>query len=92
MNKAEIITSIADKTRLSKKDTEAMLAAFQETVKDTLIAGDKVQMVGFGSFEVVERAAREGRNPATGQSMLIGPSRAPKFKASDKLKEAVNVK
>ncbi len=92
MNKVELVAAIATRAELSKKDTEKVIAAFQETVMETLSAGDKVQLVGFGTFEVTERAAREGRNPSTGETMLIGPSKTPKFKAGKNFKASVNVK
>ena len=90
MNKTELIAAIASKTELSKKDAEKALAAFTDIVADTLKNGDKIQLVGFGTFEVSERAAREGRNPATGESMVIKASKAPKFKAGKALKDLVN--
>lgn len=92
MNKVEMVTKIAEKTSVDKKNVEAVLSAFMDTVTETLVAGDKVSLVGFGAFEITERAARECRNPATGQSIQIGPSKSPKFKPSKNLKEAVNVK
>lgn len=92
MNKTDFIDKVVTKTGCAKKDVEAVVAAYQEVVKETLSAGDKVSFVGFGSFEVTERAAREGRNPATGESILIGSSKTPKFKASKNLKDAVNAK
>ena len=90
MNKTELIAAIAERTELSKKDAEAALKAFTETVAEELVKGGKVQLVGFGTFEVVERAAREGRNPQTGKAMKIKASKAPKFKAGKALKDAVN--
>lgn len=87
-----MVTKIVEKTNVDKKSVEAVLTAFMETVTETLTAGDKVSLVGFGAFEVTERAAREGRNPATGASVSIPASRVPKFKPSKNLKEAVNVK
>ena len=92
MNKVEMVTKIAEKTSVDKKNVEAVLSAFMDTVTETLVAGDKVSLVGFGAFEVTERAAREGRNPATGASVSIPASKVPKFKPSKNLKEAVNVK
>ena len=77
MKKTELIAAVAEKTGLSKKDAEKALNAFVESVEDALKAGDKVQLVGFGTFEVSERAAREGRNPATGAAMKIPASKAP---------------
>lgn len=90
LNKSDIVAAMAEKAELTKKDTEKALIAFQEVIKDALAAGNKVQMVGFGTFDIVERAAREGRNPQTGETMSIGPSKAPKFKAGKSLKDAVN--
>ena len=90
MNKAEVVAAIAEKTELSKKDTEKALKAFVDVVTEELKKGEKIQMVGFGTFEVSERAAREGRNPANGQPMQIAASKAPKFKAGKALKDAIN--
>ncbi len=92
MNKTELVTAIAEKTDLSKKDSEKALKAFIETVTEELKKGEKIQLVGFGTFEVIQRAAREGRNPQTGKSMKIKASKAPKFKAGKALKDAVNTK
>lgn len=89
MNKTEIIKAITERTELTKIDSAKVLDAFQEIVKETLAAGDKIQLVGFGTFETVERAGREGRNPRTGESMYIEKSISPKFKPSNALKEAV---
>ena len=91
MNKTELVAAIADKTGLSKKDAEKALKAFTDTVTAELKKGEKVQLVGFGTFEVSERAAREGRNPQTGKAMKIAASKAPKFKAGKALKVAVNL-
>ena len=90
MNRTELIAAIAEKTELSKKDAEKALKAFTDVVAEELKKGEKVQLVGFGTFEVVERAAREGRNPHTGEAMPIAASKAPKFKAGKALKDAVN--
>lgn len=90
MNKSELITSMSDKCDLSKKDLEKALKAFEEAVTEELVAGGKVQLVGFGTFDVVERAAREGRNPRTGATMNIEASRAPRFKAGKVLKDTIN--
>ncbi len=90
MNKTELIAAMAEKAQISKKDSEAALKAFVEVVSEALKDGDKVQVVGFGTFEVAERAAREGRNPQTGESMTIKASRSPKFKAGKALKDAMN--
>ena len=90
MNKTELIAAIADKTELSKKDAEKVLKAFTDVVAEELKKGEKIQMVGFGTFEVSERAAREGRNPQTGETMTIAASKAPKFKAGKALKDMLN--
>ncbi len=92
MNKAELVAAMAAKTELSKKDSEKALKAFIEVVAEELKKGDKVQLVGFGTFEVAKRAAREGRNPQTGKAMKIAASKAPKFKAGKALKDEVNKK
>ena len=92
MNRSELITSIADKTGLTKKDSEKALAAFIESVEEQLQHGEKVQLVGFGTFEVSERAARTGKNPQTGKEIKIPASKAPKFKAGKALKDLVNTK
>ncbi|MBQ6312154.1 MAG: HU family DNA-binding protein [Lachnospiraceae bacterium] len=91
MNKTELVAAIADQAGLSKKDAEKALKAFTDTVTAELKKGEKVQLVGFGTFEVSERAAREGRNPQTGKAMKIAASKAPKFKAGKALKVAVNL-
>lgn len=90
MNKSELVAAIAASADLSRKDAERALNAFTETVTESLKKGEKVQLVGFGTFEVSERAARTGRNPATGAAMMIGASKAPKFKAGKALKDAIN--
>ena len=90
MNKAELITSMAEKSQLTKKDAEKALKAFTDVVAEELKKGEKVQLVGFGTFEVSERAAREGRNPQTGEIMPIAASKAPKFKAGKALKDSIN--
>jgi DNA-binding protein HU-beta len=90
MNKTELISAVAEKAGLSKKDSEAAVKALVETVTEELKKGEKVQLVGFGTFEVSERAAREGRNPQTGKVMKIKASKAPKFKAGKALKDAIN--
>ena len=92
MNKSELIASIADKAELTKKDSEKALAAFIETVEEQLQKGEKIQLVGFGTFEVAERAARTGKNPQTGKEIKIAASKAPKFKAGKALKDLVNTK
>ena len=90
MNKTEFIAAVAEKAEISKKDSEKALKAFVDVVAEQLKAGDKVQLVGFGTFEVSERAAREGRNPQTGETMTIAACKAPKFKAGKALKDALN--
>ena len=90
MNKTELVAAIAEKTELSKKDAEKALKAFTDVVTEELTKGGKIQLVGFGTFEVSERAAREGRNPQTGKTIKIAASKAPKFKAGKALKDAVN--
>ena len=90
MNKTELVAAIADEAGLSKKDAEKALKAFTDVVAEELKKGEKIQLVGFGTFEVSERAAREGRNPANGQPMQIAASKAPKFKAGKALKDAIN--
>ena len=90
MNMMELVSAMADKTGLSKKDAEAALKAFTDVVAEELKKGEKIQLVGFGTFEVSERAARTGRNPQTGKEMTIPASKAPKFKAGKALKESVN--
>lgn len=92
MNKQELITAIADKAELSKREAEAALGAFIDAVETTLKKGDKVQLVGFGSFEVRKRAARTGRNPQTGAEMKIDAANVPTFKAGKALKDLVNSK
>lgn len=90
MNKTELISAMADRTDLSKKNCENALKAFVDVVTDALKEGDKVQVVGFGTFEVSERGEREGRNPHTGETMIIKASKNPKFKAGKALKDAMN--
>ena len=90
MNKTELIAAMADQTQLSKKDAEAALKAFVDVVSAELKNGGKVQLVGFGTFEVSERAAREGRNPQTGETMTIKASKTPRFKAGKALKDMMN--
>ena len=92
MNKTELVAAVAKTSKLSKKDVETVINAFTETVTKELKKKGKVQLVGFGTFEVSKRAAREGRNPQTGASMKIPGSNAPKFKAGKALKDAVNKK
>ena len=90
MNKTELVAAMAEKAQLSKKDAEAALKAFTDVVAEELKKGEKIQLVGFGTFEVSERAARTGRNPQTGAEMKIAASKAPKFKAGKALKDAIN--
>ena len=90
MNKTELVAAMAEQTNLSKKDAEAALKAFIDVVSEELKKGEKVQLVGFGTFEVSERAAREGRNPQTGETMEIKASKTPKFKAGKALKDLIN--
>ena len=90
MNKTELVAAVAEQAGLYKKDAEAAVKAFTDVVAEALKAGDKIQLVGFGTFEVSERAAREGRNPRTGETMTIEASKTPKFKAGKALKDLVN--
>ena len=90
MNKTELIAAMAEKTELSKKDAEAALKAFTDVVSEELVNGGKIQLVGFGTFEVSERPAREGRNPRTGETMTIAATKTPKFKVGKALKDMVN--
>ena len=90
MNKTELITAMTEKTGLTKKDSENALTAFVESVEDALKSGDKVQLVGFGTFEVKARAARKGINPQTKKPVEIAASKAPVFKAGKGLKDALN--
>ena len=90
MNKAELITSMAEKSQLTKKDAETALKAFIDSVQEALENGEKVQLVGFGTFETRERAAREGRNPRTKEVISIPASVVPVFKAGKEFKEKVN--
>lgn len=90
MNKSELIDAIAEETKLTKKDTESFLKSFTENVAKALEKGDSVQLIGFGTFEIGERAARTGRNPATGAEIQIPASKSPKFKAGKALKDRVN--
>ncbi len=90
MNKTEFIAAVAENADISKKDAEKAIKAFADVVTEELKKGEKVQLVGFGTFEVSERAAREGRNPQTGKTMKIAACKAPKFKAGKAVKDAVN--
>ncbi len=89
MNKTELVASVAEKTAMTKKDAEKAVNAVFASVQDALVAGDKVQLIGFGTFETKERAARKGRNPATKQEIMIPASKTPVFKAGKALKDAV---
>ena len=90
MNKTELVAAIADKAGIAKKDAEKALSAFLDTVAEELKKGEKIQLVGFGTFEVTERAARTGKNPQTGKEIKIAACKAPKFKAGKALKDSVN--
>ena len=89
MNKTELIAAVAEKANLSKKDAEAAVSAVLDAVTDELVKGGKVQLIGFGSFEVRERAAKQGRNPKTGEAMQIPATKVPAFKAGNAPKNAV---
>ena len=89
MNKTELIAAIAEKAEISKKDADKALAAFVAVVGDELKAGNKVQLIGFGSFEVKNKPERKGKNPQTGAEITIKASKAPAFKAGQALKDAV---
>ena len=88
-NKAELIEKVAGKTNLTKKEVTATVDALFEVIQETLASGEKVQVIGFGNFEVRERAARKGRNPQTGEEIEIAASKVPAFKAGKALKDAV---
>ena len=90
MNKTELIAAVAEKAEISKKDAEQAVKAFTDAVAEELAKGGKVQLVGFGNFEVSERPAREGRNPRTGETMTIDASKTPKFKPGKALKDEIN--
>ena len=90
MNKNELVAKMAEKAGLNKTEAEKALKAFTETVAEELKNGEKIQLVGFGTFEVAERPAREGRNPRTGETMKIAASKSPKFKAGKALKDSLN--
>lgn len=90
MNKPEFIEAVATEAGITKKDAENAVNAFTKVVTNALTKGDKVQLIGFGTFEVADRAAREARNPKTGETVQVAASKAPKFKASGTLKDAVN--
>ena len=89
MNKTELVAAVAAKTELSKKNAEKAVAAVLETVAETLAAGEKVQLVGFGTFEIREREARTAKNPRTGETVAVAASRVPAFKAGQALKNKV---
>lgn len=91
MNRQELITEISNRTELNKKDTENVVATFIDVIKESLIKGEKISLSGFGTFDVVERAARTARNPKTGESIEVGASKSPKFKPAKALKESVNI-
>ena len=90
MNRMELVAAIAEKSEFSKKDAEKALKAFTDVVAEELKKGEQIQLVGFGTFKVSERAAREGRNPQTGETMQIKASKSPKFTAGKALKDALN--
>ena len=90
MNKADLVAKIASKAGMTKKDAEKAVNAFVASVQEALVKKDKVQLIGFGTFEVKERAARTGRNPQTGEAIKIAASKAPVFKVGKALKDAVN--
>ena len=90
MNKAELVSKVAEKTGMSKKDADKAVAAVIDSIQDALQAGDKVQLVGFGTFETRERGARTGRNPRSGAAIQIPASKVPAFKAGKALKDAVS--
>ncbi len=89
MNKTELVNAVAEKADFSKKDAEKAVAAVLDSITDALAQGDKVQIVGFGTFEVRARAEKQGRNPKTGEAMIVPASNLPAFKAGKALKEAV---
>ena len=90
MNKTELIAAVAEKAEISKKDAEKAVKAFTDVVSEELVNGGKIQLVGFGTFEVSERPAREGRNPRTGETMTIAATKTPKVKVGKALKDMVN--
>ena len=89
MTKSDLITTVAESAGLTKKDTEKVISGFLSAVTNALVSGEKVQIVGFGTFEVRDRKEREGRNPSNGEPMIIPASRVPAFKAGKSLKDAV---
>ena len=90
MKKTELIAAVAEKAEISKQESEKAVKAFTDAVAEELAKGGKVQLVGFGNFEVSERPAREGRNPRTGETMTIAASKTPKFKPGKALKDEIN--
>ena len=92
LNKQELVANVAEQASLTKKDAEKAVNAIFETIKSALAEGDKIQLIGFGTFEVKDRAARTGRNPQTGKEIKIAASKNPVFKAGKALKDAVNKK
>ena len=90
MNKTELIAAVAEKAEISKKDAEKAVKAFTDVVSEELVNGGKIQLVGFGTFEVSERPARDGRNQRTGETMTIAATKTPKFKVGKALKDMVN--
>ena len=92
MNKTELVANVAEKAGLTKKDAEKALGAVIESIEEALVECDKIQLIGFGTFEVKDRAARTGRNPQTGKEIKIAASKNPVFKAGKALKDAVNKK
>ncbi len=92
MNKSELIAKVAEKSGVTKKDAEKAVAGIFASIQEALVEGDKVQVIGFGTFEVKERAARTGRNPQSGEEITIPASKNPSFKPGKALKDAVNVK
>jgi DNA-binding protein HU-beta len=90
LNKTEFISEVADKSDMTKKDAEKVINAFFTTIEEALKAGDKVQLIGFGTFEVKDRQARKGRNPQTGAEIDIAAAKVPVFKSGKSLKEALN--
>lgn len=91
MNKNELVTALAEKAELSKKDSEKVLNAFTDTITEKLKEGEKVQLVGFGTFEVSERKERKGKNPQTGKEITIPAAKIPKFKVGKSLKDSINM-
>ncbi|MBQ6527517.1 MAG: HU family DNA-binding protein [Clostridia bacterium] len=91
MNKEQLVAKIAEKSGLKKPEAQKALAAFQEAITESVAAGEKVQLIGFGTFDVRERAARTARNPRTGEAIKVAASKQPTFKAGSKLRAAANV-